>query len=716
MAFPPGVSLKDLMPVSYRHLPHLTLLLSLILLAVVQPARAEDSAVKSFHTITPPAVPAGAWSRQRITVARAEKAPVIDGAVDEPCWNKATRAVGFYRFAGSSPVSEQTEAWIAADDHNLYVAFHCQDSHPELIRASETQRGGDLYGDDHVTINIDSQNTRRSVSSFMVSANGTQSEEIEGGTAGNITWAGDWNAATKRTDDGWTVEVAIPFRLLRYPRGTKSFGILLERSLARETNPECWPFIPPEGQSWDKRLQYLNDFTGIAPPFFAPKPTFLPYILTTTGENSATKAGMDIKYPLSTTLTGVASLFPDFRTVEQAVSSINFSYNELFVPDRRPFFAEGADYLPGPDLFYSRRIEAVDGGIKAVGKNGQTTIGTLGITSREPGKERNSIALNLAQDIGLLSRIGLNLVTDNERGTEANRVGRLYGTYGWQQAALQYSFSGYHTRSYVDAAPTGTMDNVTFRVRALPGGPNLRMSYDSVGPDFTSNLGLVPETDKRGVSASVFQWNNFDKGVIETYEIDTGVARYHRFDGRFFRDQASAGFYVQNRKGLGISLNYLDAHRQEEVTDPRLHDHFYESGLWWNQKSLFQNGGVTYSAGQQDGQPYDFVHMRQGFLIAKPVSLNAEFSRQKLGSETTTQAIVTGTYRLDALRAFSGRLIQQGGTGSNSDDPNAIPKGTNLYLAFSQRVPHGSDIYLLLGDPNSPKTKGEVTLKILRPY
>jgi hypothetical protein len=690
-------------------------LLSLLAVAAFRPAGAEDSAVKPSRAISPPDAPSGTWSRQRIAVAHAEKAPVIDGALDDPCWRDATRAIGFFRFSGSAPVTEQTEAWIAADDHSLYVAFHCQDSHPELIRSSETQRGGDLYGDDHVTVNIDSQNTRRSVSSFLVSPIGTQSEEIEGGTAGNITWAGDWKAEAKRTDDGWAAEIAIPFRLLRYPRGTKSFGILLERSLAREANPQCWPYIPPEGQAWDKRVQYLNDFTGIAPPFYAPKPTFLPYVLTAAGEDGATKAGMDIKYPLSTTLTGVATLYPDFRTVEQAVNSINFSYNERFVPDRRPFFAEGGDYLPSPDVFYTRRIEAVDQGIKAVGKNGQTTIGALGITSREPGQERSSLALNLAQDIGLLSRVGLNLVADNQRGTEPNRVGRLYGSYGWQQAAWQYSFSGYHTRSYVGGSPKGTMDNATFRIRPLPGMPNFRISYDSVAPDFTSDLGLVPETDKRGISASIAQWNNFDRGPVETYEVDTSVAHYNRFDGRFFRDQASAGFYVQDRKGLGVNLNYVDGHRQEEATDPRLHDHFYEAGLWWNQKSLFENGGFTYSAGRQDGKPYDFTHVRQGFLIAKPVSINAEFSRQKLGGETTTQAIVTGTYRLDALRAFSGRLIQQGGTAS-SDDPNAVPKGLNLYLAFSQRVPHGSDIYLLLGDPNSPNTKGEITLKILRPY
>ena len=331
------------------------------------------------ESIASPAVPP-AWSRLTVPVAITADPPRIDGRLDDACWKTATHAAGFYPLVTSTPIApaDQTEVWVCADKTHLYVAFHCLDSQPGHIHASETVRdSGGVFNDDFVGVDIDSQHSRHGFSSFFANARGTQTEQMEGGTASNITWAGDWKAAAQRTPDGWACEMSIPFALLRYPRGANTFGLDFFRSLSRNSTTQNWPYLPPQGTGGSGEAQYMHEFTGIAPPFIAPRPVFLPYTLATGGVGNSARAGMDIKYPLTTTLTGVATLFPDFQTIEQDVTNINFSYTEKLLTDRRPFFAEGAGYFPNQDMFYSRRIGQIDGGVKVAGKQDNTTIGLL---------------------------------------------------------------------------------------------------------------------------------------------------------------------------------------------------------------------------------------------------------------------------------------------------------------------------------------------------
>ena len=671
---------------------------------------AEEPVSKKIDT---PVIPTGVWVREKIVAPRASIAPKIDGDINDEVWKSAFKSSGFYRFGGNAPVTDQTEAWIIADKDTLYIAFHCIDSEPEKIRASETQRGGDLEQEDHVTVSLDSQGTRRGFSSFLVSAIGTQQDFREGGTADNISWAGDWTARAKRVSDGWTAEIAIPFRLLRYPKGCKSFGILFSRRQGREASSQVWPYVPSEGQMWEKRAQYLHDLTGIAPPSYAAKPTFLPYTLFAAGDDGTAKLGMDIKYPITTTLTGVVALNPDFRTVEQAVADINFSYNEQFVEDRRPFFAEGGDYLPDKALFYSRRIEAVDEGLKFVGRNGLTTVGILGAANQKSGKQRQSLALNLAQDIGLFNVVGVNFVADDQRGQANNRVGRIYGKYGIERGGVRYSLFGAENRSELSGEKSGSMENVNLKFTSRPGRLNGNFRYNAISPNFTSRLGYLPDVDQKGYEINLWQWNDFDKGPVEHYEVYGEMGSANRFDNSFFNKNIFLFGEAQNRRGYGVNASLGTGQRQENQQEERFHDRLYGAGFSWNNKTLFQKGGINLNVGRQAGENYQFVSAHQGAILKKGLSLDGRVQRQVLGSERTNRLTATGTYRIDGNRAISGRLIQT--TGKTSSE-TAMPKGTNFYVGYSQRMPRGTDIYFLIGDPNATSTRNQVTLKLLRPF
>ncbi len=665
-------------------------------LATSPPAPVTPTAVTAPLIQTPLPAPSG-WRRQNFTVARCTAPPTIDGKLNDACWATATHVQGFYRLQSNAPVPEQTEAWLCADSRHLYIAFHCLDSHPELIRASETQRNGDISHDDLVGIDIDSQNTRRDASTFMMSANGTQVDQFEGGTASNITWAGDWRGAVARTKDGWTCEFSVPFALMRYPRGAHQFGMILYRKMARETTITGWPYVPPEAESGGNPAEapYLGEFDGIAPPFVAPQPIFLPYTLVSGGANTSTREGLDVKYPVTTTLTGVASLFPDFQTIEQSVTDVSFSYTQKLLPDLRPFFAEGSGFLPSQTLFYSRDVGDFDGGVKLVGKTDATTVGVLGTTYRGDQHQDVQVA-NLAEDLGSLSKVGFSGVGDTQAGLASNQVSSLYGVYGFKSGGVPDQLSLIHDQSWLGGRQEGGNDLLSFSRQAPPGKPSYSLEYDDISPNFDSRLGYVPYTDERGYTGSASYLDQFDKGPVEL--------RYLQFDADDY-EHHTGGFYYGGGDVLGL-LRFRNGVHVQQIFDvdqyTQYHDNYEKTTLFWNQHSLFDQGKFALEFGREAGQPYTYFELDQGYLVSRPFSAQLSYDESILGPTATTQLVLTGNYRLSTFRTLGGRIVAQQGH-------------TNLYVAYGQQGRTGNDVFLIFGDPNSLSTRGEVTLKVVHP-
>jgi hypothetical protein len=655
----------------------------------------EPSSVKSMVAIPSPATPSK-WESVSVPIALCSTPPVIDGRIDDACWKTATHVAGFYRFAGTAAITDgnQTEAWICADKAHLYLAFHCLSSQP--VRGSETVRNGDVSHDDYVGIDIDSQDTRRAFSTFLVNARGTQYQVLEGGTADNITWAGDWTAAARETPDGYTVEMAIPFGLMRYPRGSKSFGLLLYRQVHGETALEGWPYVPLNGANNQNEASYMAQTANLAPNFYAPRPIFLPYALASAGEGSSVRTGLDIKAPISTTLTGVASLNPDFETIEQDIATINFSYTPKLLTDKRPFFAEGAGFLPDNDLFYSRQIGQIDAGLKLAGKQQNTTVGLLSTTSS--GQEgENTFALNLRQDLGSLSDVGLELTDDNQHDMPANGVGRVFGGLGWKAGSDNYTLSAFHTQSYVGGQQAGGSDSIGFaNTQGQVNRPFFSLKWLDIAPNFVSDLGYVPEVDKRGGQISVGQTTIYRSGKLALSNIELDADDFQHHTAGFFHSDTSLTLYSQTTAGWSFLAAPAIGQREQ------FHDATGAFQVGWGHNTLFQQGFVEEAFGHQENQRYNFLEVQQGLLISRPCNLEIDFSRLLLGSTITTQTILTGAYRITRAQTIGGRVVEQG--------PN-----TDIYLSFGQQVRSGSDIFVLFGDPNSPNTRGRIAVKIVQP-
>ena len=628
-------------------------------------------------------------------VVRISLPPKIDGILDDPCWKTATHIRGFYRYKSNDPIAEQTEAWICADSTHLYFAFHCLDSHPNEIKASETQREGDLSHDDVVAVAIDSQTNRRNLSQFTVSARGTQQTQLEGGTANNLTWAGDWVAATHRTADGWTAEISIPFRILRYPRGAKSFGIALARQLARETNIEIWPYIPPAGNS--NPMPYLGDLQGVEVPYYAPKPTILPYVLGSAGATNTLTGGVDVKYPITTTMTGIASLFPDFRTVEDTIQNLSFSYTQKYLPDSRPFFVEGNNYLFDTSLFYSQTIPMVDEGAKIVGKQGPTTVYALATNAREDGGGQSALFAEASQDLGLYSQVGFAALSNNTAGQPANRVERLFGQYGSMRQGRNTWFAANDTESQLAG---GSPDRSTYLQVGSQAGPNkpfMQVYYSGIGPNFVNELGLIPTVDQTGGGFTVSQTNVYDKGRLEIASATLSGNSFRHETGGFFQDDANLNLNWMVRSGWAYSLSF-DSNKFYPYID-----NTGTAAISWGQKTLFQQGSLSAQIGNNEDLPYQYVTLAQGVMASKLLSFNAMLAYERLGPDVNTQSILTGTYRLSSEQTIGGRIVQQNGN-------------LDVFLSYSRRLRHGTDIFILIGDPNSAQTRGLITVKLVRPF
>ncbi|MCY3752248.1 MAG: carbohydrate binding family 9 domain-containing protein, partial [Gammaproteobacteria bacterium] len=147
------------------------------------------------------------------------EAPKIDGDISDPVWSKATRIDKFYQIIpvrGAEP-SEITVVYMAYDENNLYFAFDCRVSQPDKILATVMQRDRELWQDDNIRVYLDPYDSSRDAMAFLVNSLGTQMDLlIENNSNFYTEWDTIWDVEARRMDNGWTAEMAIPFRSISY--------------------------------------------------------------------------------------------------------------------------------------------------------------------------------------------------------------------------------------------------------------------------------------------------------------------------------------------------------------------------------------------------------------------------------------------------------------------------------------------------------------------
>ncbi len=324
-------------------------------------------------------VPAtGAPPVPSVRAARAGASIVIDGTLDDPAWIETPPITGLVQTEpreGHAP-TEPTEVRILYDDEALYVAARLYDSEPPSSRVA--RRDARLPDSDWFSVSLDSNGDGMTAVRFRVNPDGVRGDEaLSRNGAVDPAWNPVWEAATSVDAEGWTVEMRIPFSQLRLDGdGSGRWGIQIERTLRRKNEISVLSFTPQREAGGIARFALLEGIEGLAP---GGKLELLPYAVSRAstgaaaalpgGSHAAMDVGMDLRYRITPAFTLDLAARPDFGQVELDPAQVNLSAFELWFPENRPFFVEGADvFRPGyrgwiaPELFYTRRIGAAPQG------------------------------------------------------------------------------------------------------------------------------------------------------------------------------------------------------------------------------------------------------------------------------------------------------------------------------------------------------------------
>ena len=413
------------------------------------------------------------------TVVRAVKldAPlVVDGRLDEPLYQTAPGVNALVQVAPNygQPMTERTDLWVSYDNENIYVSCRCWDSaKPEEWTVNELRRDtGGLRNNDHIGVLFDTFFDRRSGFAFYTNPLGARADYSvvdEGGS--NTDWNPVWTSRTGRFDGGWTVEMAIPLKSIRYrPGPDQQWGFQVRRSVRRKNE---WAYLTPvpqilAGPQALNRISAAGTLTGLDLPPAGRNFEIKPYAVsrsttdrtrTPVIENQITAdGGGDLKYQITPNITFDGTINTDFAQVEIDEQQVNLTRFSLVFPEKRDFFLEGRgvfDFARGglgtsnsdqsdlPYLFYSRRIGLnrgrvvpIDAGGRVTGKVGPWALGAMNIQAGDElvsgTKATNFSVVRLKRDVLKRSAIGVMATNRSPSATDSgsNQAYGVDGTFG----------------------------------------------------------------------------------------------------------------------------------------------------------------------------------------------------------------------------------------------------------------------------------------------
>src|SRR5213083_2360794 len=349
-------------------------------LLLLQSGAADSSALHSVDGRLAPTV----------TAVRVDRAPVVDGRLDDPDWALAPPITGLVQTDPDEgrPVSEPTEVRVLYDATAVYVGARLFDAAPAKIVRRLARRDASTHSDEF-RVFLDSYHDRRTAFEFIVNAAGVRKDVLIGddGDFDDASWDPVWEAATTVDSLGWTAEIRIPLSQLRFSEAPDQvWGVHFVRWIERKQEQALFPFI---GKKENGLVSRFADLEGIRHVGSPKRLELLPYVvgrgtyLTPRDPGNPFErpasydrgAGADLKYGMSSSLTLDATLNPDFGQVEVDETFVNLSAFEEFLPEHRPFFIEGTDifnfggnggginsFSGSPLFLYSRRIGRVPQG------------------------------------------------------------------------------------------------------------------------------------------------------------------------------------------------------------------------------------------------------------------------------------------------------------------------------------------------------------------
>ncbi|MCH7805471.1 MAG: carbohydrate binding family 9 domain-containing protein [Acidobacteria bacterium] len=508
---------------------------------------------------------------------------VLDGKLDEEAWSQAHVVGDFIQEDPNEgmPATEATEVRALFDGENLYFGVRCLDSRPEGILATELRRDNSFGNDDSFAVILDTFHDHRNAFLFRINPRGTQYDALitEEGLDVNVSWDEKWYAETSIDEDGWSAEIQIPFKSLRFSsssEGETSFGVDFERIIRRKNELTYWNNFSRDFDFHEvSQAGHLSGLTGTENSLRLRIKPFITGTINTEGAAQRNTSFLgdvgleDLKIPITSGLTLDATLNTDFAQAEVDDQIINFDRVPVFFPEKREFFLEGAGIFEfgivrgerraQVKLYHSRRIGLSDdgeeipmlGGVKLTGRVGEKfTVGFLNAQTDDLGVRPgdNFTVMRLKRDLLSRSTLGVYFTNRQAEGGDFNRV------VGMDQNLIFFehlNLNGMFGRSFTD----GISENEwmgSFTVGWRDDLLDTSFNYVFLDENFQSDLGFIERPGTRKLdsrfaisprpNSEIIRQFNFSYHLeefqrVETQELET---RIHHFGfNTFFQNGAS---------------------------------------------------------------------------------------------------------------------------------------------------------------------------------
>lgn len=579
---------------------------------------------------------------------RAEGAIAVDGVLDDAGWKNAATIDTFYETSpgDNTPAKIGTKAFITYDDRYFYIGIHCDDPHPEQIRAPYVDRDAVIGTDDNIAVFLDTRNDKRTAVELRVNPRGIQGDGIFNDSNFNEDFSPDffYDTAAKIDSTGWNAEYRIPFSSLRYnDADSQTWNILIWRNYPREFRYafQSAP-VPRQSNCYMCHMHPLIGLTGlpraghmVAAPYVTAQTTEVPKSAPGSAlerQPLHSNAGIDVKWTPTATNAIDLTLNPDFSQVEADVAQITVNQRfAVFYPEKRPFFLEGFDLFDTPlQVAYTRNITSPRFGARSTGRFGNNAY-TLLITEDKgggltilPGPLGNDFAPNDFKSTDTIGRIRHDLgqsfigavLTDREiRGGGYNRV---FGPdFQWRPnesdaVTGEVLLSQNQNPDLRGVDPQWDGRRSTSHA-VLAGWNHQTRKYDwflegkEVGEAFRADLGFVPQVGIREADGG-FGWHFYpEHNALRSIRPSVFVDEQQDLDGNTIFRRAQLSVNAQGVKNLQaqIAVRIKD---QSRVGDQLLDESYLQ---WFVQFDPFRRF-PRISFNGRTGDSIDFNNARVG--------------------------------------------------------------------------------------------------------
>lgn len=307
-------------------------------------------------------------ARPELRAERTAKPPVIDGRVDDAAWKRATVSGAFTQKIPNDgkPPSEPTTVRVLYDDAAIYVAIECVQKTSDLV-APLTRRDREVETDS-VSVSFATRGDSTTAFEFTINPAGVIADATRFDDTGySRDWDGNWVGKATKTESGWSAELSIPLRVLRFEeRPEQTFGFQVRRYTSRRQETDEWAHIPRSESGEVSRYGKLVNLVSLKKgATFEVRPFVVGRVGSrdteiapfSEGFSPGFSAGADFKWLVLPSLTLDGAILPDFGQVDADKVVLNLSNYEVYFPEKRPFFLESADVFQTPlQLVYTRRI------------------------------------------------------------------------------------------------------------------------------------------------------------------------------------------------------------------------------------------------------------------------------------------------------------------------------------------------------------------------